>query len=369
MGKPSHRRRTPLSQSCTAGIEGREKHFHSCCSHWRKTGEDTMLLAAHHGRGRCWRKKMIVKDIRPSLLPAYWEMKQTAPEEEHHTHELDPVHNPSLPIIPSTNCEEFNFEKANDNCPGLPTDENVNPGCLSPIPNESMINDSSLHTDESNTAPAHDENDGANEPVLPDLHHDTSGNIIKPHSGSPPGMRAWYLQALERCGRPDDSITKPRSDEPPRQVLRALALNHRPHYGERRPIQNDAKHNRQRTHNRGSLFNCVRAHESAGNYPSKSNEFYYEQPRHFPPGFGVILVEKDGEIGELQENAQAVNGHDENAVRMDEWHGVEHPHEAVHQRRMDSADEKQFLIHYCTMGESIGDRMKLINPRMDGDEN
>nr|GMD63815.1 hypothetical protein Iba_chr12bCG18480 [Ipomoea batatas] len=177
------------------------------------------------------------------------------------------------------------------------------------------------------------------------------------------------VESNASIGRPDDSITKPRSDEPPRQVLRALALNHRPHYGERRPIQNDAKHNRQRTHNRGSLFNCVRAHESAGNYPSKSNEFYYEQPRHFPPGFGVILVEKDGEIGELQENAQAVNGHDENAVRMDEWHGVEHPHEAVHQRRMDSADEKQFLIHYCTMGESIGDRMKLINPRMDGDEN
>nr|GMD72741.1 hypothetical protein Iba_chr12fCG11560 [Ipomoea batatas] len=52
MGKPNHRRQTPLSQSCTAGIEGREKHFHSCCSHRRKTGEDTMLLAAHHGRGR-----------------------------------------------------------------------------------------------------------------------------------------------------------------------------------------------------------------------------------------------------------------------------------------------------------------------------
>nr|GMC69859.1 retrovirus-related Pol polyprotein from transposon TNT 1-94 [Ipomoea batatas] len=122
---------------------------------------------------------------------------------KHHTHELDPVHNPSLPIIPSTNCEEFNFEKANDNCPGLPTDENVNPGCLSPIPDESMINDSSLHTDESNTAPAHDENDGANEPVIPDLHHDTSGsfNSMQPRRSTrerhvPSRLQDYYCDTI-----------------------------------------------------------------------------------------------------------------------------------------------------------------------------
>nr|GMC71479.1 hypothetical protein Iba_chr03bCG3120 [Ipomoea batatas] len=44
--------------------------------------------------------------------------------------------------------------------------------------------------------------------------------------------------------------------------------------------------------------------------------------------------EKDGEIGELQGDAESVDGHDENAVGMDEWHGIEHPHEAVHQCRM-----------------------------------
>nr|GMD34269.1 hypothetical protein Iba_chr09cCG10450 [Ipomoea batatas] len=57
-------------------------------------------------------------------------------------------------------------------------------------------------------------------------------------------------------------------------------------------------------------------------------------PRMAWVGLALDRCEKDGEIGELQGDAESVDGHDENAVGMDEWHGIEHPHEAVHQCRM-----------------------------------
>nr|GMC71350.1 LINE-1 reverse transcriptase isogeny [Ipomoea batatas] len=74
----------------------------------------------------------------------------------------------------------------------------------------------------------------------------------------------------------------------------------------------------------------------------------------------ALSEEKDGEIGELQGDAESVDGHDENAVRMDEWHGIEHPHEAVHQCRMWPAvsgwrAEKQFgKAHIQTGWRIIG---------------